>query len=208
MSATAYPLSWPAGWPRTTNRWPPRYGFKNNTFVRARDSLGLELERLGAHEVVLSTNVPLNISGQPRGDYRDLLGDPGVAVYFELRKRPMAMARDAYPAVSDNLRSLALAIEYLRGLERHGGANMVERAFTGFAALPAPMEMGGPRHWSEVLADEEVFNRQPSNEAEVEAIFKRLALKRHPDHGGSDEAMAELLRARDEALRDLTTEVA
>ena len=35
---------------------------------------------------------------------------------------------------------------------------------------------------------------------DVEKAYRRLASLRHPDKGGSDAAMAELNRARDEAL--------
>ncbi len=203
MSTTSFPLCWPVGWPRETYRRDPRHPFKNNTFTRARESLATELERLRADDIILSTNVPLRIDGQPRGDYRDRLTDPGVAVYFTLSdRRPMVMARDAYPLVSDNLRSLALAVEHLRGLERHGGGQMVERAFTGFAALPDP---GAKKSWHAALGIE------PGVELTVELVEARhreLAMRHHPDrNGGAGEAlMAEINQARDEALRCLNPE--
>ena len=53
-----------------------------------------------------------------------------MAVYFTLPGKPMSMARDSYWDISHNLRSsLSAAIEHLRGLERHGGAQTLERAF-------------------------------------------------------------------------------
>lgn len=198
MSVTAYPLSWPAGWPKNTDRWHPRHPFKNNTFSRARESLAVELERLGAQDIILSTNVPLRIDGQPRGDYQDRLPDPGVAVYFTLRGRPMVMARDAFYLVSDNLRSLAMAVEHLRGLERHGGGQMVDRAFTGFAALPAPDRVAPWR---------EVFGLAPGQNVSslgLQELFRQLAKQRHPDmQGGSESLMIELNRAMDDASREL-----
>ena len=39
-----------------------------------------------------------------------------------------------------------------------------------------------------------------SNEHEINKAWKRLALKYHPDHGGSVEIMATINAARDEAL--------
>ena len=81
----------------------------------------------------------------------------------------------------------------MRSIERHGGAAILDRAFTGFAALPAPA--AGKRDWWTVL-------ELPStaSQAEIRDAFNRLARVHHPDRGGSDERMAEIIRARDEAL--------
>jgi hypothetical protein len=135
----AFPLQWPEGWPRT-----PVHMRTNNSRLRtvsfdtARREMERELALLGAKNVVLSTNMPLRQDGKPYSHGRVMDGDPGVAIYFTLRDRPMVMARDAYTVIAQNMRSLGLAVEYLRGLERHGGAHMMERAFAGFAALPPP----------------------------------------------------------------------
>ncbi len=200
MSATItpFPLCWPMGWPRQAGGRTWNNRFKNNTFARARDSLQYELEALGAGNCLLSTNVPLNLSGQPRGDYQDILADPGVAVYFTLRDKPMVMARDEFTKVSDNLRSLALAIEHLRGMHRHGGAQMIERAFSGFLALPPPSSSPG---WREVLGIEPGYR---VDAACIESYYRDLAKSRHPDvAGGSEQLMAELNHARDEALAEI-----
>lgn len=198
----AFPLSWPVGWPREPAGGRRAYSqFKNNTFARARDSLGQELERLGARDIVLSTNVPLRFDGQPRGDFRDVLPDPGVAVYFVLSdRRPMVMARDEYAKVSDNLRSLALAIEYLRGMRRHGGAQMLDRVFTGFAQLPAP---GARRSCWEVLDLGSPSDEGSPTVAMIEAAFRVKLKHHHPDAGGTDAQMAEVNAAREQALREI-----
>ncbi len=189
---TAFPLCWPAGWPRTKSRSARR--FKGNTFARARDRLVKELRMLSARRVVLSTNVPLKDDGMPRAGGPDLLPDPGVAVYFVLKERHYAMARDEFRSTSENMRSLALAIEHMRGMHRHGGAHMVERVFTGFVALPAP----GPRKrpWREVL---DIAPDQRVYEDDLVIRFKNMARKLHPDVGGSTEAMVELNQAYEDA---------
>ncbi len=193
---TAFPLCWPTGWPRERFRREPKPMFKNNTFAKARDNLGRQLDLLKAREVILSTNVPLRIDGSPRGDFRECLPDPGVAVYFQLKDRPMAMATDAFHKVSDNLRRLSLAIEHLRLLERHGGATMIERAFTGFAALPDPNRR---KTWHESLGIEPGIALTAEL---IERRFRELVLLHHPDRtGGSETLMAEINVARDEALR-------
>ncbi len=114
---------------------------------------------------------------------------PGAAVYFTLSKRQLAMAQDRYELLLDNLRSLALAIEGMRQLERHGGGHMMERAFTGFAAI-AP-----PDAWYDVLC------LKPDAPLEAaESAFRLLAQRHHPDKpGGSTEKMQALNRALAEA---------
>jgi len=199
MTTTAFPLCWPAEWPRTDGYTRRAGTFKNCTLARARDRLFTELTRIRASDVILSTNIPLKLDGEPRGDWRQP-GDSGVAVYFTYRKRSLAMARDAYLRVEHNLNSLAMAIEFLRGLERHGGATMMDRAFTGFAALPDPAN----RTWRSILGWVE------GTQATAQMIKERygaLAFERHPDHGGSNELMAELNRARDEGLKEIADRI-
>ena len=194
---TAYPLSWPIGWERTRFR-ENASRFKGNTFAKARDGLGHELDLLGAKNVVLSTNIPLRLDGQPRGGEADALRDPGVAVYFTLKGTALCMARDAYTKVSDNLRSLALAIEYMRGMRRHGGATMMDRAFAGFAALPYTAPATPWRHVFGFVADSVITLDQ------LEFHYRLLAKQRHPDmHSGSETLMIELNRAADDARREL-----
>lgn len=198
----AYPLEWPEGWART-----PAYKRNSNspfrtTFDKARRDLWAELEHLGAKGVVISSNLELRNDGQPRADSaRRRIVDPGVAVYFMLKGKQVVMARDAYETVHDNLRSICLAISHLRGLERHGGATMMDRAFTGFAALPPPSAtQPRARTWREIME----FDASHRPDADgINVRFRALARVRHPDAGGSAEAFAELTRARDQGLREI-----
>jgi hypothetical protein len=208
MTAESYPLSWPQGWPRTSdNRRDRTYKFKTS-FSRAREQLVDELRRLGASNVVLSSNIPTRLDGLPYADAaRKRIDDPGVAVYFTLRQRPMTMARDQYDTVHDNLRSLGLAIEYLRGLERHGGANMLERAFAGFTALPPP-EGHAPEErqidWREELGPFPEGLENPEVLALAEFRYRNKAKSSHADAGGSDEAMIRLNLAIAQARKELS----
>jgi hypothetical protein len=106
-----------------------------------------ELRRLGAIAIVVSTNVPVKADGLLYADNKRL-DDPGIAVYFTYKKKKFVMARDGFISVAGNLRSLGLAIEGLRQLERHGGSVMLERAFEGFLAI-APPDWKKP--WREVF---------------------------------------------------------
>lgn len=204
MTVEAYPLQWPQGWPRTPSGQQQRgWQFKQTryatpgqnwsgiagrglvTFAKARDQLYEELRKLGAGKVVVSTNHKPDRYGIPTESKR-AVGDEGVAVYFQLKGRPMAMACDRFDNAAANMRSLGLAIEAMRQLERHGGGTMMERAFTGFVALEAP----GKSWW-------DVLQVRPDASAEaIEANFRSLARIRHPDRGGTTEAMAELNEAR------------
>lgn len=189
----AYPLEWPEGWPRTPVDKRKASSPFQTTFDKARRDLQDELRRLGAKNVVISSWLPLRVDGNPRADVaRYRIDDPGVAVYFQLRDRPMVMARDAFWSVHDNLRSIGLAIEHLRGLERHGGGTMMDRAFEGFVALPSPDD------WRVELG------RDVRSLQEAEAAYRARARACHPDApGGSHDAMSRLNRAISAARKEL-----
>lgn len=198
----AYPLQWPIGWPRTALEDRERgYKFRQTggggygrglvTFAVARDKLYQELERLGAQSVIISTNHKPDIRGMPIESKRKV-DDDGVAIYFRLKGRDMAMACDRYDGAAANMRSLGLAIEGMRQLERHGGGTMVERAFTGFAALPAPENY---KKWWDVLEC-----APTASQTVIESQYHHFARIRHPDKGGSEAAMAELNAAREAGL--------
>jgi hypothetical protein len=175
----AYPLQWPMGWPRTApaeridgkhrfKRGDWRGGYKFLSMHEATALLAAEVERIGATpgSLIVSSNVALRLDGMPRSGQRTP-DDPGVAVYFDRGGHPVEMARDAFLRPEDNVRSLTLAIEGLRTMERHGGAVMVERAFKGFTALPSP-EMAGDapdKAWWVVLGVEQTCTRDEAHAA-------------------------------------------
>lgn len=205
MTADAFPLAWPAGWPRTPDaeRVDGKYHFRRPvaarvspfwTFAEARDALLDELRRLGAADVMISSNFKPDRTGKPVEPNRRPL-DQGVAIYFTLAGKPKAMARDTYARAEENFRSLALTIEHLRGVERHGGGMMLDRAFDGFTALPPPLVTPAARAWWDVLNVPRGAGRD-----EIEAAFKRAAKAAHPDLGGSEAAMREVNAARAAAL--------
>jgi len=200
MNPTAYPLTWPDGWPRIPAQNRERSRFRTS-YAGAFDNLMNELSLLGASSIVVSSNAPLRRDGRPYTDaMADDLDDPGVAVWFLLRGEPRVMARDGHPTPAENLHAIGHVIGHLRGLERHGGAYMMTRAFSAFAALPAPTGQS-KRSWREILGFHDI---QLPCKAAIDHAWREKARAAHPDAGGSNDAMAELNRARAEALAELS----
>lgn len=211
-----YPLSWPEGWKRTAaaKRVDGRFATRTRqtssvagvaSWVRTQpvsvnEAIGRiqhELDFLGVldGEAVISTNIPTRLDGLPRSGMGEP-ADPGVAVYWNLKNRRECMAIDCYNRAADNLAAIAATLEALRTVARHGGAEILERAFRGFAALP---EKSGGKSWRDILD-------LGSGDVTVETIkehFRLLASSRHPDKGGKRDDFEELIWARDAALREI-----
>jgi len=198
----AFPLSWPQGWRRAPLRTRARFNAKNRdaanssycykrglTIEEGTKRVLQELNRMGfSRSVVISSNLQLRNDGLPRSGQR-APDDPGVAVYWGTGREARCIAVDQYDKVADNLAAIAATLEAMRAIERHGGAAILERAFTGFTALPAP------EHWFQILEVPATATR-----AEIEAAHRRLAMKHHPDRGGTAEQMAKINIARDDGL--------
>lgn len=180
-----FPLTWPSGWPRTAKGKRKRGQFRSEsrnaiTYFAAEKRVIEELKRLGGTrtEIICSSNMIRD--RQP--------DDPGAAVYFQAPEKPQrVIAVDIYDRVEDNLAAVAATIEAMRAIERHGGATILERAFTGFDALPAPK-----RPWQILGVGEH------ASEEAIDAAFRSLAKQHHPDkNGGSDVQFKEITEARD-----------
>lgn len=208
----SYPLRWPEGWKRIASHNRKRAAFnkatqvpgsyKRLTQLSVADGIGRvleELKHLGIvrDDVIISTNIPTRLDGMPRSDKGEP-SDPGVAVYWRAtQKAPMrCMPVDRYDRVADNLAAVAATLEAMRAIKRHGGSEILDRAFTGFAALP---QYAGPP-WREVLGYEP--HQNPPLEM-IEAAYKVLTRKAHPDAGGSEAKMQELNIARDQARAEM-----
>lgn len=221
-TARRYPLSWPVGWKRTPAEERRRADFgktiektyterhydgrppetktrKSKAPLSASDAamrLEAELDRLGAENAKLSTSQKLRIDGTPRSDLSEP-ADVGAAVYFTLNGKARVLACDRWTRVADNIAAIAQHIDALRRIERYGIGDL-NQAFAGYAALPAKGETQGGDWRAEM-------NFQPGDTPitldVVEARYRALLKERHPDQGGSHDAVVRLNLARDAARK-------
>lgn len=194
---TRYPLAWPTTHKRNTERrigYFKSYGEKISIAV-AMSRLENELERIGAKDQIISTNIETRLDGRPRSD-RAEPSDPGVALYFTLKGKPHCLPCDTYTKVAQNIAALAAHIEATRAIERYGVASLAEM-FTGFQALPAPGKAESQK-WRNVLRFGET---QAVSVDMVSTRYRELAKEKSTNEA----ALRELNVARDEALKELRT---
>lgn len=205
---SAYPLQWPAGWDRCdeacrvgarfSKKGSNSYGYQTNKKLSVADAVSrvLEsLERMGVdtwNDTVISTDLKLRLDGLPRSN-QVMPDDPGACVYWVTAfGERRCMAIDRYDRIADNLAAIAATLEAMRAIERHGGAEILDRAFTGFVALPAPE--ADP--WWSVLGFHDEAEALFQGDYEIRA--KKLMQRHHPDKEDGDEwRFKQIVKARD-----------
>jgi hypothetical protein len=191
----AYPLCWPAGYKRTPSYRRHASAFKQ-TMDRAQNFLRDEIKRLGGTGLIVSTNLRLRTDGGIyAADMNKLIDDPGVAIYFKYKGKDVSMCCDQYSRVWENLYALGKGIEALRGMERWGVSEFLDRAFTGFAALPSTVIVPYLDVWKALG-----LPGKPATVGEVTEAYRKQALTVHPDRGGSPDAFNQLQQAYRQAL--------
>jgi len=214
----AYPLCWPAGWRRTPveqretakfckkvahyiDDWKDgklvgkkRASWDKREFLSIAEATSRvleELERMGIErdDVVISSNLRLRLNGLPASQQR-APDDCGAAIYWRKGAGTRCMAIDRYNRVQDNLAAIAATLDAMRAIERHGGAAILDRAFQGFIALPAPTA------WWQTLK----LKSPDVSRDDVISAHRRLAMEHHPDRGGDSQQMASINEARDQGL--------
>lgn len=192
----AFPLHWPIGYKRSANRTRSRFKV---TMDASQRLLQKEVSRLGGKNLVVSTNIPVRKDGGLYADWMNKrIDDPGVAIYFRYQDNDISMCCDQYERIWENVYALAKGIEALRSLERWGVSDFLQRAFTGFAALPeAKSKTPTFTPWYitlEVPHHADLF--------EIKAAFRRLSKLYHPDApgGGNIEKFQAILKAYREIL--------
>lgn len=184
----AYPLYWPANFPRTAKRSSGTFktslaaalkNVQNSLKLFSKDS-GKKLD-----DLVISSNVTLGAQN-PK--------ESGVAVWFTWDGLQVCIPVDRYEKVESNLQAIHHIIEARRTELRHGGLAIVKATFAGFKALPSSAKT---RSWWQVLGISQTGSSQ-----EIEKAYKQKAIELHPDKpGGSTEAFQEITEAYSESKK-------
>jgi hypothetical protein len=185
VGVTAYPLYWPQGWQRTEpylrswSRFARGPRARSFSVYSEAQSVRLELERLGAENVVISSNLQLRPDGIPYSGQK-VPTDCGIAVWFELLDergvlRETVLACDRWAKPEENLRAIAKHVEALRGQDRWG-VGSIAQAFRGYQALP---EHASGTPWWDALG----VSRDSAPDV-IRKAFKAKAHECHPDKGG------------------------
>ena len=213
MPRSPYPLSWPDGWPRTERYKRDRSAFDiDRGFNAARDGAlhCLHLMR-GVSHVVITSNLPVNTRGLPYTTNQGNIDDPGIAVWWVQKGEERVIACDRWLSATENMRAIDKSLEALRGLDRWGATQIVERAFAGFAALPPGSgteiipDPPASTHWRDVLGLRDVDRLSKAHQLIiVRANYRELIARAHPDRGGTHEQAAALGAALAAAEKELT----
>lgn len=186
MSITAYPLTWPQGFPRAKAREGGKFkATLAGALKNVQDSLRLFAadSRRKLEDLIISSNVTL-------GAQRP--ADPGVAVWFTWDGLSVCIAVDRYSSVEANLQAIHHIIEARRVELRHGTLALVRATFTGFRALPSPP---GEQWWA-ILGVHESASR-----TEIDTAYRTLRSKHHPDKGGDPDQFQRVQRAYEQAAK-------
>lgn len=170
------------------------------------DTLGLldrELENLHAKNVVLQVALSpdqIRLDGRPRADSRP--SHPGIILTFHSKHGPLSYPCDTFERWEDNLRAIALSLEYLRAVDRYGVTRRGEQ-YTGWAALPPPSagfaSKEAAAEWMFSLRANDETGRHPAhvivNSDYRQTLHRVLALRFHPDRGGDEATFKKLQQA-------------
>ncbi len=176
-TASAFPLHWPAGFPRAKSR---EKGTFKTTLASAINNVQDSLRRFAADSgkklegLVISSNVTLGVQNP---------ADSGVSIWFSWDGMAVCIAVDRYQRVEANLQAIHHIIEARRTELRHGTLALVRASFAGFQALPAPLGSG----WWEVLGV-----AQDASADVVKTAYRKLSTQHHPDKGGDGAMMAKI----------------
>ena len=194
MTVDAYPLHWPANFPRTKpgERQPARFHRDGHplTIAGGRDRILSEIRsftrsghtwRIDPYQVVISSDVPLRLDGLPASG-RHMPDEPGVAVYFELDGEAYCLPCDTWDRVPDNMAAIAAHLGAMRGIERWGVGD-VRAHFAGFVAIEHQPEL----KWYDVLGC-----AQYADSCAVKMAYARARKLAHPDHGGTAEQFQQV----------------
>lgn len=138
MQVTFRPIvTWPGESTRRRKHSRFRAGYSDTLRL-----LDIELVKLQARDVVIElwlSESEIRLDGMPRSGSRPR--SPGVILSFISRYGPLRYLCDSYGLWEDNLRAIALSLEALRAVDRHGMSSRGEQ-YTGWKALPVATANG------------------------------------------------------------------
>lgn len=187
----AYPLTWPIGYERTASNQRKSSPF-SVTPGKAYDELNKEVIKIAGYNngLIISSNIPVRKDGF---FYKDeaarKIEEPGIAIYFKYKGNQVSLCCDQYLMPVENIWALVKTINALRGIERWGVSDFLNKTFTGFKELPASS------CWS-ILGIKETQNTDL-----IKSVYREKALKLHPDKGGNNDEFTTLSKAYDEAMK-------
>lgn len=163
------------------SRWTFKADWSNTLKLLDR-----ELGYLGARNVVIGCGLreqDIRNDGWPRSGAREP-SHPGVEVSFDTRHGRLVYATDVCERWEHNVRAIALGLEALRAVDRHGITRRGEQ-YAGFKALSA----GGPS----VERGARLIREHGGIRGALHAT--------HPDHGGDPADFADVQAAREAGAR-------
>lgn len=179
-----FPLQWPVGYPRCQT--PTTCAFKTS-LSKAANGIAAELKRFKATDVIISSNLQYRDDGIPYAR-QTKLDDTGVAVYFKFNDQQRVICCDKWIHVEDNMHAIQLTIQAMRGMDRWGVSEILERIFTGFKALP---EGDGVDPYN-------ILKSKKTDSFEViQTNYRKLVKQFHPDnpHSGNNEKFLQIQNA-------------
>lgn len=193
-------------WPGQLTEDRRRSQFKS-TWSATLDLLGRELFHLKAEQIVMQLAVAardIRRDGFFRADVRP--DHPGVILSMNTPYGALSYPCDTFDRWQDNVRAIALALQYLRGVERYG-VTKTGQQYTGWAQLPPGRPMAKPMTRDEAAAFvtrwADPHGRIPGLERTllggqmIEASYRSAAKNAHPDReGGSTEDFQRLQEAK------------
>ena len=193
-------------WPGEQTRGRKTAQFRS-TYIQTLDLLENELNYLHAKEIVLQAFISwrdLRNDGWPRSDAS--FTGPGVILTFESTKGPLSFPCDRYDDWQDNLRGIALSLEALRAVDRHGVTRRAEQ-YQGWRKIAGP---AAPNNGAMDKEADALFlaghglestgavsiAAMKGNAAARKQAYQSAAAKLHPDKpGGSHDEFVKLQEA-------------
>lgn len=195
-SIPSYPLQWPEGWARAATQERSRFGkfSKPVSIGAATDFVISELGRMGipSWNIIISSDLRLRNDGLPYSNQRNP-EDVGVSIWWRIDNARKVIALDKYDRIGDNIYAIGKTIEAMRGIDRWGSGEILERTFEGFEALPNPDNF----NWRDTLS---YYGHDMSELKRHYHVAMRLS---HPDAGGNDEQAAAVNQAYDIGKKEL-----